>query len=176
MIYYFAPFATDKNLGAAYNHYMSLLPNDDDYACFTDADTQFLLPDYGLQLEKIVKSHKDAGMFTCLTNRVGNVAQCLDMHLSTIPDVCHHKRLAKAQWNKYGTFCQRLSKPISGMMMLLQKKVWNNVKFQDGLLTVDNKISGDILKAGYPVYLMKGIYIFHYYRLLEGSTYKKHLL
>jgi len=174
-IYYFKPFALDKNLGKEYNRYMELLPNDDDYACFIDADTMFLCPDYGVQIYNTIIKYPNAGMFTCTTNRVGNVSQLYESHMSEISDIKHHKRLSRAIWNRYKTNCQVLKAPISGVMMVIQKKIWARFQFSKGLLGVDNDISKRIINAGLPIYLMRGIYIFHYYRLIEGAKFKKHL-
>jgi len=174
-IYYFSPFATDKNLGGAYNRYMELLPNDDDWACFTDGDTMFLCADYGQQILNVIKKYPDAGMLTCYTNRVGNIAQLYQGVMGQIADIRYHKRLAQQIWNKNKTNVIRLSKPISGHMMIIKKKTWLNNKFVNGLLGVDNKISEDLIKKKLPIYLMKGVYILHYYRMVEGEKYKKHL-
>ena len=99
-IYYFTPFALDKNLGGAYNEYMQMLPNDDDWACFVDADTMFLCSDFGKQIHAVVSKYPDAGMFTCYTNRVGNQAQLYGGYMGKIADVRYHKRLAQQIWAK----------------------------------------------------------------------------
>jgi GT2 family glycosyltransferase len=69
-----------------------------------------------------------------------------------------------------------MTRVISGMMMIIQKKTWKEFPFSDGLLSVDNDISRRLLRAGKPVRLIKGIYLLHYYRMCEGRNYKKHLL
>jgi GT2 family glycosyltransferase len=174
-IYYFKPYDIRGNLGRAYNNYMEMLPNDDDYACFLDADTMFLCPDYGEQIYNTVKAHPEAGMFTCVTNRVGNIAQLYEHHLSMIGDVIYHRRLARAIWNRYKTNVAQLYKPISGLMMIIQKKTWKTIRFADGLLGVDTDISKKLLAKKMPILLMRGVYMFHYYRLLEGVKSKSHL-
>lgn len=174
-IHYITPYALDKNLGAAYNDAMEMIPSDEDYGAIQDADTMFLTPDFGTQIYEIVKKHPEAGMFTCLTNRVGNLAQCYNGRISGKSDIAYHRRLAYNLKNKYGNNVIALGKPISGLLMIMQKKVWKKYHYPNGLLGVDNKISAKLLRNGMPIYLMKGVYMFHYYRLLEGHTYKGHL-
>lgn len=175
-IHYLTPFALDKNLGAAYNFCMDkMIPHNDDYAAFSDGDTMFLGDNYGKQIYDIVAAHPEAGMFTCLTNRVGHPGQCYNGVISENPDIIHHKRIALSLQLKYKIKVIKIKTPISGILMIIQKKVWLKYKFKNGLLGVDNNISGRLQGAGYPVYLMRGVYMFHYYRLIEGHTSKRHL-
>ena len=53
-----------------YNEFINLLPNDNDYAAFFDADTIVTTPDYGCLIDKVIKEHPDIDMFTCYTNRL----------------------------------------------------------------------------------------------------------
>lgn len=175
MIYYFTPYAIDKDLGSAYNHYMSLLPNDDDYAVFTDGDTMFLGDDYGTQIDKIVKANPKAGMFTCVTNRVGNKQQCHNHIISENPDMRYHKEIALDLQERKYMDVKPMKRRISGHLMIIKKSVWFSNKFQSGLLAVDNKISSMLIKKGFDVLLMQGVYLMHYYRLIEGRKYKDHL-
>lgn len=174
-IYYFTPFALDKNLGAAYNHYMQLLPNDDDWACFVDGDTMFLTPDFGEVINEVVSRYPDTGMFTCYTNRVANEQQLYRGKFSENSDIRYHRNIAIVcrQINPYRI--EDLTRPISGVMMLIQKKTWKEFPFSDGLLTVDNDISRRLLEANRKVRLMCGIYLYHYYRFNEGRKNTKHL-
>lgn len=177
-IYYFTPYSTKKNLGAAYNEYMRLLPHDEDYACFIDGDAMFLNPDFGHQLTEIVKRYPDAGMFTAITNRVGNRRQCYKFKISEDPNIKNHRYIAKLEKNRNPYKVSVVDYPISGHLMMIQKKVWKHFNFSEKLkiLGVDNDISIRLMDAGYKIYLMKGVYIFHYYRLEEGGRkYKNHL-
>jgi len=175
MIYYFTPYSLDKNLGAAYNHYMELLPNDDDWACFTDGDTMFLSSDFGHIINEVVEKFPDTGMFTCYTNRVSNKFQRYGGGFSEVADIRHHRNIAIVCERTGRGKILELNGMISGMMMIIQKKTWYDFPFKDGLLSVDNDISKRLLIAGEKILLIKGIYLLHYYRLAEGRGYKKHL-
>lgn len=175
-VYFFKPYSLGKNLGKAYNQYMALLPNDEDWGCLLDGDTCFLTPNYGHQISYIVNKHPEVGMFTCLTNRVGNLPQCFRNQISADPDIRVHKRIAhQLQLENYEKVSE-LKGSISGLMMLIQKKTWKEFPFANsGIIGVDNDISRRLLKANKKVMLMEGIYMFHYYRLLEGRSFKDHL-
>lgn len=191
MIYYFKPFSIESNLGQAYNDYMKLLPNDEDWACFCDLDTMFLTPDVGKQIADIIEKYKDhkVGVFTCYASRTGNVFQCLNGIISDDPDIRNHRRIAlQLQKENYDSITD-LNDLISGHLMIVQKKVWADVGFfadevsekmqlrgiKKNLLAVDNRFSKRCLNNNYKIYLMNGIYILHYYRMLEGKLNKDHL-
>lgn len=178
MIYFFSPYSQEKQLGKAYNDCMSLLPSDNDYACFTDLDVMFLTPNIGHQLQDIVTKYEthNVGLFTCLTNRVGNLQQCYLNQISQDPNISNHRHIAlKLQSENYDQV-EELTNIISGHFMLVKKSVWNACKFkEEGILAVDNNFSRKVLTKGFKIYLLKGVYVFHYYRLNEGRQNKQHL-
>lgn len=71
MIYYGIPYDQDKNIGVYYNRFMSILPEETDFACFVDGDTIFTTPFYGKQIDEITKKNPDCGLFYAVTNRIG---------------------------------------------------------------------------------------------------------
>jgi GT2 family glycosyltransferase len=175
-IYYFTPYDLDKNLGAAYNHYMSLIKNDEDWACFLDADAMFLTPDFGTQIHSIVSKYPDTGMFVAVTNRVGTTRQRYKGIVSEDPDIKHHRVIAMKLQKQFYDTVEDFNMRASGFLMLVQKKTWKKIKFTDGLLGVDYAFSNDLLYSGRKILLMKGVYMLHYYRFLEGRFFKDHLL
>jgi GT2 family glycosyltransferase len=176
MIYYFTPWADDGNLGAAYNRYMELLPNDDDWACMLDGDTMFLIPDWGEVIANAIAENPEAGMFTCYTNRVNNPQQLYNGHFNENGDLHVHRRIAIVCRETMNTRVKPLTRVISGMMMIIQKRTWREFYFKDGILGVDNDISRRLMQAGKQVLLIQGIYLAHYYRLNEGRRSTAHLL
>ncbi|MEK6881617.1 MAG: hypothetical protein AABY22_18495, partial [Nanoarchaeota archaeon] len=72
-----------------------------------------------------------------------------------------------------------LNKPVAGFMFIVQKKIWKHIKFPETgkILSVDKIFMQGIIDAGLKIMLMEGVYVLHYYRLLEGGVrYKEHLL
>jgi GT2 family glycosyltransferase len=86
-----------------------------------------------------------------------------------------HRNIARVCHETGKNRAKKLTRMISGVMMIIQKKTWRAFPFCDGLLGVDNDISKRLLDAGKEVRLIESIYLLHYYRLAEGRTYKKHL-
>ena len=182
MIYYFTPYSIEKNLGAAYNQYMNLI-GDDDVAVMLDGDTCFLTPDYGVHIAEYVKQYPDA-VLTCWTNRINEKAEqqyrLIDREES---DMVIHLQQAKYLQEQPLSVTQ-LHGFVSGFLMVIPKKVWNETKFPEqqmfegrgphNLLGVDNFWTNEIRSKGVKVLRMDSIYIFHVYRMLTNSN--AHLL
>ena len=79
---------------------------------------------------------------------------------------------------EYYTKVKYIEREISGMLMLFRKSTWKEVgKFNEtGLLGIDNEFSLSVVGNGGKIGIMCGVYILHYYRLMEGYMYKDHLL
>lgn len=178
MVYYFKPYSVEKDLGKAYNQYLELLPNDDDWACLIDGDVAFLIPDYGHLIQEVIGLYPDTGLFTCYTNRVGNLEQCYMGRISEDANMLNHRKIALMLSKEQRHKLKELKSIISGHVMIVQKKTWKEVggfTEDHGILAIDNKFSKKILKAGKTIQLMRGLYALHFYRLDTGRHDKSHL-
>lgn len=188
MIYTYIPYAPlDKkqNLGWAYNNFMEKIGLDD-WACFLDHDAMFTTRDWYGQLEAIVQQNEGVGCFTAMTNRIGNPMQtanydfakweqapdrkafhreALKEHYSN-HDIRFHRTLGKQLFEEFGLQVSELTLqwPMSGVLMLVSKRTWEKVRFTEGFLGVDNQFHTDCVHQGLPVYLMEGVYVYHWYR------------
>lgn len=181
MIYYSQPYNVDKNIGQYYNEEMEMLPNDFDFRCFTDGDSMFTTQTYGHALLDYVEMYPECGVFVCMTNRIGCEWQCLPGVNKEDHDMRYHRRLGeKLQAEQYGKIEDvsnvHPGKVLGGVLILIRKDVWKKVGgFKtDGILGVDNHLHWACQKHGEKVYLMKGIYTYHWYRGETGD--KSHLL
>ena len=133
MIYTFiayAPKEHEKDLAWAYNEYMRLLPNDDDWACFIDHDAMFTTPDWYPQMESVIKQNPTYSCFTVTTNRVYANWQ-IPLGINGINhDMFYHRNIGQGFKEKNGnnvvdcTNCEDLpappdKSPLSGVVMLL---------------------------------------------------------
>jgi hypothetical protein len=172
------PYSIEKNLGKAYNEAMSRIP-EDDWACIIDYDVQLLTPDAGKILHDYAKLYKQAGLLTCFTNRIHHLGftQLLGSVVSENTNITHHINLAEKQ-KIFLYNVTTIKKPISGFLMMLSKKTWNDFKFSEEhkCLGVDNYYSRDLINAGRRILRMDGLYVFHQYRIKNGVTDKSHLL
>jgi GT2 family glycosyltransferase len=165
---------------------MTLVPNDDDWACFIDHDAMFTTRDWYAQLTHIVQLHPEAGCFTAMTNRVGNPRQVHDYawhclaasedrvrgHFSILDthhtnhDINYHRSVGAKLKGQFNTEVSPLSdrELMSGVVILTRKSVWSKIRFVSGFLGVDWEYHRGCLKSGHPVYLMCGVYVYHWYR------------
>ena len=149
---------------------MEGLKNDDDFACFVDGDTIFTTSNFGDQIKNVVDRYPECGLFTCYTNRVGCDLQVYSGVDRDNNDIEYHRQIGRLLQDTYWDLCDDLSNPpkgklLSGMMILIRKSLWKKLGgFKSGMLSVDNDIHQKCITAGERVYLMKGVYIYHWYR------------
>jgi len=173
-IEFVVPYAFDKNLGAEYNRIFENTKAD--YVCLMDGDIMFLNNDFGHQIAKVIELHPDGGIYTCLTNRIGNPEQRYKGALSSERSITHHKRIADKLLKDKKYAVKKATMRTSMLLSVVPKKVWEEFKFKDGMMGVDWHFSSRVMEK-YPVYIMQGLYIFHFYRLgLGGVSYTKHLV
>jgi hypothetical protein len=182
MIYTFiayAPKEHDRDLAWAYNEFMKLLPNDDDWACFIDHDAMFTTTDWYPQLEKIVEENPGYSCLCCATN--GAYAEWqIPIGINRINhDIKYHRKIGAELQEANGdrvvdvTECSNLpapldSSPLSGVVILYKKSAWKEVPFRllepNRLTGIDNLLHLDLRDKGHKVGLMSGIYVYHWHR------------
>jgi len=179
-IYENTPYNNEKDLVKAYNSFMELIP-DDGWALFRDADTLFLDYHYNELFENAIVDNPDTFCFTCVTNRLNNKKQVYEEYKGD--DIKTHRAIAIKLRKKYGHSCEILPLPptLGGFCILLKKSVWKKIggfkywNSKSKILGVDNKLHEDLGKHNEPVKIIKGLYMYHWYR---GGDYKNktHLL
>ena len=170
MIYYSIPYNSNKNIGVYYNNFMSILPNDNDWACFLDGDAVFTTTNFGNQLEDIISKYLDAGVFVGVTNRIGCTWQKVDIIDDTINTMDYHREIGKIIQNKYYDLCEDVTfkddNLLSGVLFLIKKEVWKKIGgFKEtGMLAIDNDLHLKCRNNNIKVYKMEGVYVYHWYR------------
>lgn len=178
MIHIKTPFALDKNLGRAYNQAFEGVP-DDDWVCLIDYDVMFLTPNSIPLMHEAISRYPDAGIFTCSTNRIHNLAvdQLYFDKPSENTDIKFWQRQAEVLEFSKGEIVMEITHEISGFLMLISKKTWNQVKFWEAgkCLGIDNDYSMRIIAMGKKIYRMNRLLVWHSYRLNDIKD-KSHLL
>jgi GT2 family glycosyltransferase len=182
MIYNCKPYANKsekKNLGKVYNREMERLPNDDDYMIFVDHDAMPTTYDWQNQIESIIEKNPSIGAFTAKTNRVFCKWQLAPVDRSS-NDIAYHRDQGQAILNKFGTKLRNVTtaSPMSGVVIVLKKSTWKKIGgFKDGMLGVDNDFHNRLRKKQERLFLMEGIYFYHWYSNsnLEGKRNTDHL-
>jgi len=179
MIYYSVPFDAAKNIGAYYNAFMRLLPTDDDFACFIDRDAMFTTPNYGVQIQEIVKQNHDCGLFTAVASRIGcNYQRAGNWETD---DMNEHMRIGAGIQQQHRLTTTDITvdaetNPLGGVLILIRKSTWKKAGGfpESGMLGIDNSIHRSVAATGEKVLLMNGVYLYHWYR--GGNVRdKKHL-
>ena len=178
MIYYFVPYSLERNIGKAYNQHMALLPNDNDWGVLMDGDTMFLTFDWGHAIAEVIKKLPDAGLITCLTNRISKGRG--QKYEEDSSDILIHRAVAKRLDKEFRGQFRKHNSHVSGFFMAIQKKIWKEVggfsEVPNKILGVDGAFSKKVLRADKGIYIMRGMYKLHYYRMAEGRKYKDHLI
>jgi len=174
MIYAFQPYDQEGNLAKAYNKHVELVPNDDDWIVLRDADFMMLTPEYEKVMLEMVNLYPEYKLWTCYTNRVKAKPQIIK-ELYSEPRMDVHRNKAIELYNTKRHSVKEIGRVISGYVMMFQKKTWKACgKFRgNGMFGIDTRFSHDILKKGWKIGLMEGVYGMHYYRFNEGHNFHK---
>lgn len=176
-IHVVTPFALDKNLGKAYNEAFERCP-EEDWLCITDHDVLFLSPNSIKILHQYALIYPKVGLFTCRTNRIHPLA-VNQLHFedpSGIDSIKFWQEEAQGLENKLPQFTE-VTKEISGFLMMISKRTWNEVKFRETgeCLGVDNAFCWDLISKGKSIYIMEALLVWHTYRL-NNIKDKTHLI
>ncbi|MEI7424185.1 MAG: hypothetical protein WCK18_18930 [Prolixibacteraceae bacterium] len=183
MIYFFTPYAFNRKLFDAWDQYMELVPDPQDWVCMMDGDIAFFRNDFGHHIEKYTQKYPDVSIFSCYASRSGTPWMMPTNHQFDSRNIIVHRKLAEDCAINHKLELEVLNRRVTGHMMLMRKSTW--VQFRDkikeasasrDLYGIDTIICKQVLLGGGSICLMKGIYVFHYYRHMEGSNNKSHLL
>jgi GT2 family glycosyltransferase len=178
MIYTHIPYTpNDKgtDLGYAYNKFMEILPDDDDWGCFLDHDAMFTTHDWYNQLGEIIKCNPDIGIFGARTNRILPSHQLVGNIDINNHDIKYHRVIGLHLQKKWKTdvFVLDSNKThdigFSGVVILIKKSVWEKIGGfkKEGFLGVDDEVRYRADECDQKIAIMNGVYVYHWYR--EGK-------
>ena len=179
MIYYFAPFDSEKNIGRSHNKHCEIVPNSEDWICITDSDLLFLMSDTKKQIEDVLRKHgNDYQVFGCLTNRIASlhqrfngepsIANEVDWDADTefhCADIIRHKDIANHCRIEHYDEVKETTINVAGFLMIFQKKTWEKYRFSDNSIRFDSEFTDKVKADGGKLGIMQGVYVFHDYRL-----------
>jgi glycosyltransferase involved in cell wall biosynthesis len=172
-VFYSNPYSTEKNIGKALNEFCELVP-DGSWICLQDGDIAYLTPNWGRQIEDAIRKHGDEfGLIGCVTNRLGRDIQRVG-DMNEYHDMLRHAEIGrqkeKENWAEVEDITDK--KYIAGMFMLFPKSVWNECKFEENNIAFDDAFSKSVRRKGYKLGLMKGLYVYHLYRIWSENPSK----
>jgi O-antigen biosynthesis protein len=168
----YCPATRGKDLGFAYNELIGRLRNDD-WACFLDHDACFTTPDWYAQLEEITAGLSGLCVLTAVTNRVGSHWQLAPGVDRNDHAMDYHRRVGRdRQAAARCVVCDvTAASPLSGVVLLLSKATWRQLGgFEPGFLGVDTALHRAVQAQGGRVYLMEGVYVYHWYRADQAGA------
>jgi GT2 family glycosyltransferase len=163
-IHYSTPYSTSKNFGGAINDFCELIKDPQDWIVIRDMDTLFVQTHAGYVISRSLELHgSNFGLIGCMTNRLRGKHQLHNGEFSNNHDIKHHYEIG----THYQSFeIEKTDKVIAGMFMAFQKKTFDLVGgFSENDKYFDIIFSSKILKAGLNLGIMKGLYIYHMYRI-----------
>lgn len=162
------PWEPGKRLGFAFNRMMQTVSG---WVLILDWDVALLnINWYDICLKTIEKVGDNAGLISCLTNRIG----CLLQKAKDCPsndDIESHRIYAKAlelQSRNYIIDVTGEQWKLSGMFFLTNKKVYEKIGPvpNDKFIGLDNWYHDRVKEAGYKIYIMTNLYVYHGYKRL----------
>lgn len=174
------PYSFNKNLFEAYSDVMSLV-NNDDWVCFIDCDVAFLeTSDFGHLIQGYIDRYPETGMFTCYASRCHYGCQMTDFDMETDSIMAIAQKTVDVRDSMLWEY-ETIERKIAGHLIAIKKSTWLNIlpilkkkvtKRDKKILGFDTQLSNAILHNGFDIKLMKGVFIFHYLRMLNGSNDK----
>ena len=161
----FAPEAYGRDLGRVYNEYMERL-GEDDVAVFIDHDAMLCGSNWASLIDKVVKGcSRENVLFVGRCNRIGNPYQRLNL-LEDSHNLWEHAVASDVVAEECGDALIDVTRmpSSSGVVMIVPKRTWNKNKFELGFLKVDNNFHKAVAKNNGKVYLLEGLYVYHFYR------------
>jgi GT2 family glycosyltransferase len=173
MIYHFNTIFSGLSIGQYYNRCCDMVP-DGNWICLWDADvmTFHTFGNMNAFFEQAIAENPDVKLFSCVANRIGTHKQRVNKIQDPNPSMKYHRLIAEKRLKDFGTRVRTDTKTVSGLMMLFHKTTWEAVNgfMEEGIAGVDTdfsrKVSSEIGKVG----ILEGLYVMHYYRLVEGNA------
>lgn len=166
------PFEPGGRLGEDYNRVMEETKHD--WVLFLDHDVFLCNPHWYHLCQFSIQSQPKAGMFSCWTNNLGDTPQ---RHPDAPVTHCliEHKKFARVIWDQYQYSLTGIGK-CSGMLMLISKKAWGAVGCfpAQGLFKEDWTFTKRLVKGGFQVFRIDGLYVYHMRDRDDGSWIDGH--
>lgn len=167
------PWEPGRRLGKACNRMFETV---EDWGLILDWDVMLLdIGWYDKCLQAIEQVGEKAGLISCVTNRIGCPLQKANIPRAEAnsDDLRIQGPVAQFHSGFYG-FGGRpaiidvtdSSHKLSGMFFLTRRKVWDEVGGvpDDKFIGMDNYYHDRVKEAGYRIYVMQNLYVFHNYQ------------
>jgi GT2 family glycosyltransferase len=157
-------YDTERNLGRAYREIIGRL-DPEDHVVFLDHDACWTTRTWYQQLLAAIARYPDAGLFGAMTNRIGNKQQ-IPPGAPPGHDMVAHRKFGLELQQKHGTDAIDVTDKhlLSGVVLCFTAPVLGKLQIADGFFGIDNEAHRDVKRLGKRIYLLKGLYVQHWYR------------
>lgn len=157
------PFALDMNLGRAYNESMALLPAEDSWAIFIDHDAMLTTREWFRQFAEAIRFMPQAGAFVACANRIA--ADWQKAGPANVHEMRIHRQFGKERLKIRTLLDITDTKGFGGVLFAVSKAAWRKAGgFREGMLCVDHSLHFALGRAGYRIFLIEGLYVYHWRR------------
>jgi len=162
------PYIPNGMVGRAYNKTMEKI---DDWVIFYDHDVLLGTNPYWYDIcfNAIQQIGHIGGWFSCYTNRIGCRLQKAPNVDRKTDDIKYHREYARQLYkNNFGKIkdvTKVRGSRFSGMFILTHKKAWQDAGgfSENGFFGVDVRYYTALKHAGYRVFIMQDLYVYHGY-------------
>ncbi len=158
------PFDEKGELAMAYNR--ALRQGDSEWILFLDHDVFLCNPRwYEMSLEAIESVRQDP-LAVCIGCECGGEHHKRTMKMDGPPNtsIKDHINESKRRYGIHGNMIERIYVHVPGFFMLLKRDVACEIGFvhqQSGINNIDTDFGERLIHAGYHIYQMRGLYIYH---------------
>ena len=171
------PYESGRQLAFAYNRAMETATSE--WVLMVDHDIYLATNPhwYAMSLNAVEQlQNKKVGWITAKTNRIGNKSQLYSVQNDS-DDLNQHIDIASKLYEERGDTISVAKGNLSGFFILTNKTAWQSVGgFKDqgkGLSAVDNIYSKELRANGFGMYVMDGLYLYHFYKKRKKELYAK---
>jgi len=133
-----------------------------DWVLIVDSDVLMINRAWYEIVQQAIRDHPHTGIFTCWCNNIGNKHQ---QHPDAPPSTCflEHQKFAEYLWATHQYNVTSVPRSICGFFMVIQKAAWEKAGGFPGVgqFLEDNDFSKAVLRAGYPIHRLDGVYAYH---------------
>ena len=159
------PVDKGSHLADAYN--LALKEGDSEWVLFLDHDVFLCNPRWYAMCLKAIDTLSVNPKAVCITCESGG--SWLKKHRNKIvpapiADIEYHIAVSKKYYYKFGNMVQRRHQHATGFFMLLKREVAQEIGFiqkTPSINNVDVDFGTRLMAAGYHIYIMKGLYVYH---------------
>ena len=162
------PYGTNQQLAEAYNR--ALLNGTSEWVLFLDHDVFLCNPRWYTMCLKAVDTlsvDPQAACVGCICGgeRLNKEIKIQgDAYVPPNSDIEYHITVAKEHYKVHGNMLQRRNVPPTGFFLLLKRSIAQEIGFVDqhkGINRIDTNFGERLIAAGYHIYTMRGLYVYH---------------